>query len=276
MDEPTREQALEKLKKIENKIGYPEKWRSYDKLKVVKTSYLENRLAAARFESERDLHKIGRPLDRTEWYMSPPTVNAYYNALMNEMVFPAGILQSPFFAPNASTAANAGAIGMVMGHELTHGFDDKGRLFDADGNLRDWWTPAVSAAYTEKAQCVVEQYAGYTVLGEHLNGNLTLGENIADIGGLQTAWNAFAKRVPEANAPKDGGFTEGQQFFLSFAQSWCANRRDEYARMLVTVDPHSPPQYRVIGSVSNVPAFQEAFSCQTGSPMAPAKRCIVW
>lgn len=277
MDAPTKERATEKLEAVYNKIGFPDRWRNYDKLEVDAQSYLANLLQGAAFETRRDLAKIGKPLDRTEWFMSPPTVNAYYSPLLNEMVFPAGILQTPFFDTKAPHAANAGGIGMVMGHELTHGFDDKGRQFDAKGNLREWWTPEVGKAYESKAQCVVDQYAGYTVEGQHLNGELTLGENIADIGGLKLAWLALQKRQQEkGEGPAVNGFSEDQQFFLSFAQSWCANRRPEYARMLVTVDPHSPPEYRVNGTVSNLPGFAEAFSCPAGAKMAPQKRCEVW
>ena len=277
MDETTKGRAREKLDAVYNKIGYPDRWRNYDALEVDDRSYLTNLFHGAAFESHRDLAKIGKPVDRSEWYMSPPTVNAYYSPLLNEMVFPAGILQTPFFDTHAPHAANAGGIGMVMGHELTHGFDDKGRQFDAKGNLREWWTPEVGKAYESKAQCVVDQYAGYTVDGLNLNGQLTLGENIADIGGLKLAWLALQERqrAKGEGAPVNG-FTEDQQFFLSFAQSWCSNRRPEYGRMLVTVDPHSPPEYRVNGSVSNLAGFAEAFSCPAGAPMAPANRCVVW
>lgn len=276
MDAPTREEALTKLHAVYNKIGYPEKWRSYDAMKVSDTSYLANRLEAARFESKRQLDKIGKPVDRSEWFMSPPTVNAYYNPLLNEMVFPAGILQSPFFSTSAMPAANAGAIGMVMGHELTHGFDDQGRQFDAKGDLREWWTPGVAAAYKQKAQCVVQQYSAYTVQDLHLNGSLTLGENIADIGGLKMSWLAFSNGREGLDVKDEAGFSAAQRFFLSYAQAWCANRRPEYARLLVTVDPHSPPEFRVNGAVSNQPSFQQAFQCQAGAPMAPADRCEVW
>ena len=277
MDETTKARAREKLEAVYNKIGFPDRWRNYDALEVDERSYLANRFHGAAFETNRDLKKIGEPVDRTEWFMSPPTVNAYYSPLRNEMVFPAGILQTPFFDADATHAANAGGIGMVMGHELTHGFDDKGRRFDAKGNLREWWTPEVGKAYEAKAQCVVDQYAGYQVQGLNLNGKLTLGENIADIGGLKLAWLALQDRQKQrGEGPEVHGFTEDQQFFLSFAQSWCSNRRPEYARMLVTVDPHSPPEYRVNGSVSNVAGFAEAFSCPAGAPMAPANRCEVW
>lgn len=276
MDDATKKAAFAKLQAVNNKIGYPDKWRSYDQLEVG-DSYLENVFRSDAFESQYDLNKIGKPVDPTEWFMSPPTVNAYYSPLRNEMVFPAGILQTPFFSSLATFAANSGGIGMVMGHELTHGFDDKGRLFDAHGNLREWWTPEVSKAYESKAQCVINQYEGYEVLGLHLNGKLTLGENIADIGGLKLSWEAFrARRAEQGPEPEAAGFTDEQQFFLSFAQSWCAKRRDEYARMLVTVDPHSPPEFRVNGVVANLPAFQEVFQCEDGSPMAPVDRCEVW
>jgi predicted metalloendopeptidase len=206
--------------------------------------------------------------------MSPSAVNAYYDASMNEMVFPAGILQPPFFQRTAGRAENFGGIGMVMGHELTHGFDDEGRKFDGAGNLREWWTPAVGEAFEERAKCVVAQYDAYKVEGLALNGKLTLGENIADIGGLEMAHRAFEKAA--GNEPDTAGFSAEQRFFLAFAQSWCANVRPPYARMLVTVDPHAPPRFRVNGSVANQPAFQRAFSCKAGAPMAPEKRCSVW
>lgn len=277
MDEATKAQAREKLRTLLNKIGFPDTWRSYDGLEVGRESWLANAIAASAFEARRDLAKIGAPLDKSEWFMSPPTVNAYYYALFNEMVFPAGILQLPFFSTEAPWAANAGAIGMVMGHELTHGFDDKGRQFDAQGNLRQWWTPEVSKAYEERAECVVKQYAAYKVGDLHLNGRLTLGENIADIGGLKLAWIALQREQERrGEGPEIHGFTEDQQFFLSYAQSWCSKRRPAYARMLVTVDPHSPPKYRVNGAVSNLPGFAEAFRCEPGRPMAPVDRCEVW
>lgn len=277
MDEPTRKAAYEKLHGLKNKIGYPDAWRSYDTLEVDRTSYLANAMRAAEFETRRDLAKIGQPVDPHEWYMSPPTVNAYYDPSNNEMAFPAGILQAPFFAASATTAVNHGAIGMVMGHELTHGFDDKGRLFDARGNLQTWWTPEVNEAFTAKAQCVVDQYAGYRVGDLNLNGQLTLGENIADLGGMKIAFHAM-KAAREGMPSKVEGqeFTAEQLFFLSYAQTWCTKRRPEYARMLVTVDPHSPPEFRVNGVVVNLPEFAEAFSCQAGQPMAPEKRCVVW
>lgn len=276
MDEETKARAAEKLGTLANHIGYPEVWRSYEGLELRDDDYLGNRMASAAFERARDLAKIGQPVDPNDWFMTPHTVNAYYYSLRNEMVFPAGILQPPFFAAGASEAANAGAIGMVMGHELTHGFDDRGRQFDAQGNLRSWWSEASGQAFEEKAECVVEQYEQYTVGDLHVNGRLTLGENIADIGGLKLAWMAFQKSRADREDRPVHGFTEAQQFFLSYAQSWCANIRDEFARMRVLTDTHSPPRYRVNGVVSNLPAFQEAFGCEDGQPMAPANRCEVW
>lgn len=276
MDEETRARAFEKLGTLQNHIGYPEVWRSYEKLEVVEDDLLANLMASAAFERQRDLAKIGQPVDPNDWFMTPHMVNAYYYSLRNEMVFPAGILQPPFFAAGAPEAANAGAIGMVMGHELTHGFDDRGRLFDAQGNLRSWWSESSGKAFEEKAECVVEQYEQYKVGDLHVNGRLTLGENIADIGGLKLAWMAFEKSREGREDRKVEGFTEAQQFFLSYAQSWCANIREEFARMRVLTDTHSPPRYRVNGVVSNMPAFQEAFGCEDGQPMAPVDRCEVW
>ncbi len=277
MDEPTRKAAYEKLHSLKNKIGYPDAWRNYDALEVDRSSYLANAMRAAEFETRRDLNKIGRPVDPNEWYMSPPTVNAYYDPSNNEMAFPAGILQAPFFAAPANTAINHGGIGMVMGHELTHGFDDQGRKFDGEGNLREWWTPQVNDAFNAKAQCVVDQYAGYKVGDLNLNGQLTLGENIADIGGMKIAYQAM-KRARQGMPSRVEGvpFSAEQQFILSYAQTWCTARRPEYARMLVTVDPHSPPEFRVNGVMVNLPEFAEAFSCKVGQPMAPEARCVVW
>ncbi|MFI5289944.1 MAG: M13 family metallopeptidase, partial [Polyangia bacterium] len=264
MDDATRKNAFSKLHAIENKIGYPDKWRNYDKLEVSRDSYLFDMLHAAEFESHRDLNKIGKPVDRTEWDMTPPTVNAYYDPSMNEMVFPAGILQPPFFNRQAVPAVNFGAIGMVMGHELTHGFDDEGRQFDAKGNLVDWWTPAVSKEFDKRADCVVKQFDDYTVLGTvHLNGKLTLGENIADLGGIKLAYTAY--RDTHKKPEKYGKWTDAQLFFLGTAQAWCGSRRDELARMRVLTDPHSPPEYRVNGPLSNLHEFAEAFQCKPDS-----------
>ncbi|HJZ87647.1 MAG TPA: M13 family metallopeptidase [Polyangia bacterium] len=278
MDAATRAQAIDKLHRIVNKIGYPDPWRNYDALEIDRTSYLKNRIRAAVFESKRVLAKIGKPVDRGEWGMSPPTVNAYYNALLNEMVFPAGILQPPFFNRAAGLSTNYGGIGMVMGHELTHGFDDQGRKFDAAGNLRDWWSPEVNKVFTEHADCVAQQYDGYVVIdGQHINGRLTLGENIADLGGLKMAWIAFhAAQAGKPPLPKVAGLDQDQQFFLGHAQAWCMNRRPEDFRRRLIIDTHSPAQFRVNGPVSDLPEFAAAFQCKPGSKMAPAKRCTVW
>lgn len=280
MDEATKARAREKLGKVFNKIGYPDEWRDYGPMNVSRASYFRNVLAAQRFEVNRQLTKIGKPLDRTEWLMSPPTVNAYYNPSMNEMVFPAGILQPPFFNPAAPDAVNYGAMGMVVGHELTHGFDDEGRQYDAFGNLREWWSPAVGQEFDRRAACVVEQYSGYEPLpGAKLNGKLTLGENIADLGGLKLAFAAMqASREAKPGGEELLGFTPEQQFFLGYAQSWCFEARDEYARMLVTVDPHSPAKFRVNGPLANLPEFARAFACKEGDAMVrpAAERCEVW
>lgn len=281
MDAPTRAGAREKLDRVYNKIGYPDKWRSYEALTVDRKSDLANRFAAAAFEARRDLAKIGEPIDRSEWHMSPQTVNAYYDALMNEMVFPAGILQPPFFDVTRSVSANFGAAGMVMGHELTHGFDDEGRKFDAQGNLRDWWSEEAAQQFEARTKCVEKQYGGFEIAPNlPVNGALTLGENIADIGGLELAYSAWKNERAQAlkdPAPTDrDGFTPEQGFFIAFAQSWCAKRREPYAKMMLTIDPHAPPEFRVNGPVMNTPSFQKAFGCPSGSPMAPQLRCEVW
>lgn len=278
MDEPTKTKALEKLNKISPKIGYPDKWRDYSSLVVDRSSYLENSQRADAFESKRVLAKIGKPVDRSEWGMFPHTVNAYYNPSMNEIVFPAAILQAPFFNVKASLGANYGAIGMVMGHEITHGFDDEGRSFDGDGNLKDWWSSSVAEKFEAKADCLVKQYDAYTVSGGvHLNGKLTLGENIADLGGLKLSWAAY-KRASEGKvpAPAFNGFTEDQQFYISYAQAWCAKLTPEYEQLQAQTNPHSTPEYRVNGVVVNLPTFQQTFSCQGGAPMAPVQQCSIW
>jgi endothelin-converting enzyme/putative endopeptidase len=281
MDDATRTAALTKLSKIANKIGYPDKARDYSALTISADSYLKNVVAANGFETRRDLKKIGQPLDRTEWLMTAPTVNAYYEPLLNEIVFPAGILQPPMFSKAAVRAVNYGGIGMVMGHEVTHGFDDEGRQFDADGNLRDWWSKSVGDDFVAKASCVEKQYSEYSPLdGVKLDGKLTLGENIADLGGIKLAYQALKlanKRQPQP-LPKGSTFTEDQLFFLGAAQSWCDKRRDEYARMLAKIDPHSPPAFRINGPLSNLPEFAKAFQCKAGSKMVRAgkEQCAIW
>ena len=276
-DDATRGQAHEKLAAIVNKIGYPDQWRNYDALEVQRDSYWTNVMRASEFETHRELAKIGKPVDRNEWIMTPPTVNAYYEPSLNEMVFPAGILQPPFFNRAAVKPVNYGAIGMVMGHELTHGFDDQGRQFDAKGNLRDWWSAPVGKEFETRAQCVVDQYNGYVAVDDlHLNGKLTLGENIADLGGLKLAHAAYVKGRGGAAAQKVGKWTDDQLFFLGTAQAWCMKMRPETARMKVTVDPHSPARFRVDGPLSNLPEFANAFQCKPGDKMVRKAQCTVW
>jgi putative endopeptidase len=275
MDDATRKAAFLKLSKIANKISNPDKWRNYDKLQIQRDGYLLNAQHAEAFEYARKLAKIGKPIDRAEWQMSPPTVNAYYDAQLNEMVFPAGILQPPFYSNAVPRATNFGGVGMVMGHELTHGFDDEGRQFDAEGNLKDWWAKSVNTEFERRAECVQKQFDSYVVLGDaHVNGKLTLGENIADLGGIKLAYNALAAQPP-APGPK-GEFTPEQEFVLGFAQGWCGKMRDEALRHMVATNPHSPPNLRVNGPLSNFPAFAQAFSCKADAKMMRKDRCEVW
>jgi predicted metalloendopeptidase len=260
MSPETRREALRKLDAIAVKIGYPAKWRDYSGLKLADDVYVRNVLRAEAFRQRQELDKIGKPVDRTEWRMTPPTVNAYYNPSRNEIVFPAGILQPPFFDPKADDAVNYGGIGMVIGHELTHGFDDSGRQFDADGNLRDWWTPQDEKIYKERAAQIARQYDGYVLLdGLHVNGKLTLGENIADLGGLKIAYLAYQKSLQGKPAPVIDGFTGPQRYFLAFAQLWRYKIRPEAARVRLATDPHAPPRFRVLGPLYNTPEFFQAF-----------------
>jgi putative endopeptidase len=280
MDAETRARAEEKLAKIVNKIGYPAKWRDYDSLAVDRASLFANIARGTAFEVHRDLAKVGKAVDKDEWQMTPPAVNAYYEPTMNEMVFPAGILQVPFYGKKQAPALNFGAIGMVVGHELTHAFDDEGRQFDAEGNLRDWWAAPVSAEFDRRAACVERQYDGYVAVDDlRIKGKLTLGENIADLGGIKLAVAAFARAERERPAtPPLAGFTPEQELFLGFAQAWCASYRPEALRLLVATNPHSPPRYRVNGPLSNLPEFAAAFSCKEGAQMVRAgpDRCEVW
>jgi len=277
MDATTRTAAHDKLAKMNGKIGYPVKWKTYD-FEVKASAYGENALASDAFELARTLGKVGKPLDRTVWQMTPPTVNAYYDPSMNEMVFPAGILQPPFFAKNFSAAVNYGATGATMGHELTHGFDDEGSQFDGAGCLRNWWSDATGKKFKDQTKCVIAQYGNYeAVPGLKLNGELTAGENIADIGGLKLALNAF--REARKNATDrfvSEGYSEDQLFFLAYAQSWCEKDRPEYLELIAKTNPHSPPRYRVNGVVADIPAFAEAFSCKAATPMHPTNVCAVW
>jgi len=280
MDDTTRQRALGKKATLINKIGYPDKWKDYSKLKIKKGDYFGNLVASGRFEFEREAAKIGRPVDKTEWGMTPPTVNAYYNPLNNEMVFPAGILQPPFFSKDFPAAMNYGGIGMVMGHELTHGFDDEGRKFDAQGKLTEWWEPSVSTKFEERAACIEKQYGNYEVQPElKLNGKLTLGENIADNGGIKqafSAYKAYEAKHPGTEKSAVDGMSNDQLLFVAFAQTWCSLATPEIERVLVTVDPHSPPRFRVNGPLSNYSQFAETFQCAAGTPMRPADACEVW
>ncbi|HEX8071853.1 MAG TPA: M13 family metallopeptidase [Pyrinomonadaceae bacterium] len=265
----TRKQALRKLDAIAVKVGYPDKWRDYTAYKVDRPSYVENVLEGRAFEFQRNLNKIGRPVDRTEWGITTPTVDAYYNPNFNEIVFPAGILQAPLFDPNADDAVNYGGIGTVIGHELTHGFDDEGHKFDADGNLKGWWTDADEKNYAARAAIVEAQYGEYVGVEDlHLNGKLTLGENIADIGGTRIAFYALQKALAKGPRPEAiDGFTPEQRFFIAYAQDWRRNTRPEQLRLMLQTDPHSPPRYRVLGVVANMPEFAQAFNCQAGDPL---------
>jgi putative endopeptidase len=282
MDEPTKQEALKKLAAMNVKIGYPDKWRDYSQLKIDKSPYVSNAMRAANFEVNRELKKIGKPVDRTEWEMTPPTVNAYYNAQMNEIVFPAGILQPPFFDPKADDAVNYGGMGAVIGHEMTHGFDDRGRQFDASGNLRDWWSPESAAKFKERSGAVVELYSEIEPLpGLHINGELTQGENIADIGGIKLAYAALQKALdknPQAREQKIDGFTPEQRFFLGWAQVWRGNQREDDLRLRLNTDPHSPTHYRCNAPISNMPEFAKAFNLPDNCPMVrPAdKRVNIW
>ncbi|MFN2507523.1 MAG: M13 family metallopeptidase [Chthoniobacterales bacterium] len=280
MDDATKQEALKKLAAFTVKIGYPDKWRDYSTLKIDRVSYAGNAIRAAVFETDRQLKKVGKPIDRSEWGMTPPTVNAYYNPNMNEIVFPAGILQPPFFNAKADDAINYGGIGAVIAHEISHGFDDQGRQFDAQGNLRDWWTPESAAKYKERAERIVQQYEEYEPLpGQRINGKLTLGENIADDGGVKLAFAALQKALEKSGKrEKIDGFTPEQRFFLGWAQVWRANTREEDIKRRLMVDSHSPTQFRANGPLSNTPEFQKAFKLPDGCPMVrpPDKRVSIW
>ena len=278
MTADTKKQAKVKLTAIRNKIGYPDVWRDYTKLEVKPGDLIGNFLRANEFESRRQIAKISKPLDRLEWGMTPPTVNAYYSGARNEIVFPAGILQPPFFDKTMDDAINFGGIGVVIGHELTHGFDDQGRKFDPQGNLRDWWTEADGKEFEKRASCIADEYGNFIAVDDlKLNGKLTLGENTADNGGARIALMSLLNTLtPEQKEQKIDGYTPEQRFFLGFGRVWCEKRRPEFSRMLVNVDPHSPGKYRVNGVVQNMPEFQKAWSCKGGQPMVQANACRVW
>jgi putative endopeptidase len=276
MSPDTKTAAEVKLAKVSNKIGYPSKWKDYSSVRIDRNNLVGNVEAASRFEVKFNLDKLGKPVDKNEWGMTPPTVNAYYNPSENNINFPAGILQPPFFSDSIDDAVNYGAIGVVIGHELTHGFDDQGRKYDGDGNLRDWWGPKDGPEFEKRAQCLVDEYASFSpVEGTHLNGKLTLGENTADNGGLKLAYMALARQGEDAKKKIDG-YTANQRFFISFAQVWCQNVTDERSRELAVIDPHSPGKFRVIGTLRNSRPFREAFGCKEGDAMAPANACSVW
>ena len=279
MDPTTRTRAVEKMKALINKIGYPEAWRDYGKLKLSRKDHLANVIAGRRFQFVRDADRISKAVDKQEWQMPPAIVNAYYNPSVNEMVFPAGILQPPYFSAEYPMAMNFGGIGMVMGHELTHGFDDQGRKFDAKGVLREWWEPSASSKFTERAQCVETLYGGIEVLpGVKLNGKLTLGENIADFGGIKAAYAGYKDwQTNKREMPLIQGLSNDQLFFLGFAQGWCTLATDETQKLLATIDPHSPPRERVNVPLAHFPGFWEAWQCGAGTPMNAGKTaCEVW
>jgi putative endopeptidase len=277
MGPETKKQALAKLEAFNVKIGYTEKWRDYSKLTIERGSYAANLRRSIEFEHARQLAKIGKPVDRTEWGMTPPTVNAYYNSSMNEIVFPAGILQPPFYSPTADDAVNYGGIGAVIGHEISHGFDDQGSKFDGKGNLHEWWTTEDRRNFTEHGECVANQFNGYEVEpGLHQNGKLVLGESIGDLGGLAIAYAAYERSIA-GKRPKDiDGFTPEQRFFLGWAQVWGANQRAEAARLQTNTDPHPLARFRGNGPLSNMEAFAEAFGCKKGDPMVRQRACKIW
>ena len=281
MSAQTRVRAKEKLHAVVDKIGYPDKWRDYSALMVVRGDAVGNSMRAQEFLKAYDLNKIGKPVDKGEWDMTPPTVNADYDPSMNTINFPAGILQPAFYDKNASAATNYGHIGAVVGHELTHGFDDEGRKFDGQGNLKDWWTAEDKQKFTERTDCLVNEYSSFTAVDTlHVNGKLTLGENTADNGGLRLALMALiadAGRTGIDVEKKDAtGYTPQQQLFLGWAQNWCATERPEMVRMLVQTDPHSPDAIRVKGVLVNMPEFAKAFGCRQGQPMVAQTMCRVW
>jgi putative endopeptidase len=281
MSADTKKQAKVKLDAIRNKIGYPDVWRDYSSVTIKAGDLIGNFQRTTEFESKRDIAKIGKPLDRKEWGMTPPTVNAYYSASDNEIVFPAGILQPPFFDPKLDDAVNFGGIGLVIGHELTHGFDDQGRKFDPQGNLHDWWTADDGKEFEKRVSCVADEYSNFVAVDDvKLNGRLTLGENTADNGGARIALAALERMIADDKTGKEGqsidGFTPEQRFFLGFGRVWCEKQRPEAARMRVLTDPHSPGKYRVNGVVENMPEFQKAWGCKAGQPMVAQNACHVW
>jgi endothelin-converting enzyme/putative endopeptidase len=277
MSDVTKSEALRKLHAIRNKIGYPEKWRDYSALEVKRDDYVGNAMRSYRFENARRWNKLGKPVDRDEWGMTPPTVNAYFNPQMNDINFPAGVLQPPLYDPKEDDAPNYGNTGATIGHELTHAFDDEGRQFDAKGNLRDWWTPEDAKGFEDRINCVRDQYAGYVIVDDiHINSKLTSGEDVADIGGTLLAYIAWIKQTEGLTLTPADGFTPDQRFFVGMAQWACENERPENLRVSAITNPHSPGFARINGVVSNMPEFQKAFSCKAGQPMVHTPTCRVW
>ena len=281
MSDTSKKQAYEKLNAIVNNIGYPDKWRDYSSVTIRADNYAGNVQRAAAFEVKRQYNKIEKPTDRKDWSMSPPTVNAYYRPPMNDINFPAGILQPPFYSVSLDDAVNYGGIGVVIGHELTHGFDDQGRKYDAAGNFRDWWTAEDGQQFEERADCTAKEYSNFVAVKDDkgevkLNGKLTLGENTADNGGLKLAYMALTEILTHAPVKPIDGYTPQQRFFLSYGQIWCQNVTDQEARKRVLTDPHSPGEWRVNGAVQNSAAFQQVFGCKPGQPMVSANACRVW
>jgi endothelin-converting enzyme/putative endopeptidase len=277
MGDATKQKALEKLHGVVNKIGYPDHWRDYSSVDIVAGDYAGDALRCAAFETHRDLNKIGKPVDRGEWGMTPPTVNAYYDPQMNDINFPAGVLEPPLYDPKMDDAPNYGNTGATIGHELTHGFDDEGRQFDAHGNLKDWWTKQDADAFVQRAACVSNQYSQYTVVDDvKINGKLTLGEDVADLGGTLLAYMAWKEATKDKTLAPADGFTPDQRFFIGMAQWACGEERPESKRLHALTDSHSPDEYRIKGVVSNLPEFGKAFSCKAGDPMVRANACRVW
>ncbi len=281
MSDTTKQKAYEKLSTIVNNIGYPDKWRDYSTVIVKRDDYAGNVTRADAFEVHRQLNKIQKPTDKKDWGMTPPTVNAYYRANMNDINFPAGILQPPFYGSNMDDAVNYGSIGVVIGHELTHGFDDQGRKFDADGNFKDWWTAEDTKAFEERASCTADEYSSFVAVKDDkgevkLNGRLTLGENTADNGGVKLAYMALTNIIGNTPVKPIDGYTAQQRFFLAYGQIWCQNITDQQARKLAIIDPHSPGRWRVNGVVQNSAGFEEAFGCKAGQPMVRENACRVW
>jgi predicted metalloendopeptidase len=281
MSDTTKAKAYEKLNTIVNNIGYPDTWRDYSSVKIKADDYAGNSVRAGAFEWQRQNKKIDKPTDRKEWGMTPPTVNAYYRSSMNDINFPAGILQPPFYGKLMDDAVNFGAIGVVIGHELTHGFDDQGRKFDAEGNFRDWWTPEDASEFEKRAECTANEYSSFVSVKDDkgdikLNGKLTLGENTADNGGLKLAYMALQSIIGNTPVHEIDGYTPAQRYFLAYGQIWCQNVTEQEARKRVLTDPHSPGRWRVNGAVQNSAAFQQAFGCKAGQPMVSENACRVW